>query len=76
VGGVWHGAEGQAPVESGAVRYTVRFDLAARRHLRSLTARERRLALETIEVSPRSDAERATRNRKLTEPGLPGPWKL
>ncbi|MGH9839890.1 MAG: type II toxin-antitoxin system RelE family toxin, partial [Blastocatellia bacterium] len=56
--------------------YEVRFAESAKAHLRALTARQRRKAIEAIETRLTHEPLNETRNRKPLRPNPLAPWEL
>jgi mRNA-degrading endonuclease RelE of RelBE toxin-antitoxin system len=58
------------------VRYTIEFAVSVEDHLVSLTAAERRSALDAIEKRLRHEPLTPSRNRKPLRPNALAPWAL
>ena len=56
--------------------YTIEYSPAAEEHLKRLTARERKIVLDTIDRQLVNQPNVETRNRKPMRPNALAPWEL
>ena len=69
---LWH----LQPTATTGMAYEVRFAESARSHLKALTSRQRRKAIEAIEAQLTHEPSNETRNRKPLRPNPLAPWEL
>ena len=58
------------------MKYRIQYSPSAEEHLLALSARQRRIALDAVDVQLSTEPEAATKNRKPIRPDSIAPWEL
>lgn len=58
------------------MNYSIKYSPEAEEHLLALSTRQRRIALDAVDIQLSTEAETVTRNRKPMRPNSIAPWEL